>query len=366
MFLLTFLSAAFLFMTQTSFSSDKEPKKARLARLQQSPNFKDGKFHNLTETVMMAPDASYWKIMKERFFSDVAKTPEDTIPVTKRDLNALPASADLQFTWFGHSSFLLQWQGKNILVDPVFSKRTSPFQFIGPKNFLGTEVYQVSDLPAIDFVLISHDHYDHLDRKTIEKLAKKVNQFYVPIGVGAHLQDWGVPKAKIQELDWWGEVKITPELILAATPARHFSGRGLLDRNETLWTSYVLKSQSQSVYLGADSGYGDHFKQIGEKYGPFDITLLECGQYNTAWPSIHMMPEETAQAHLDLKGKVLMPIHWSKFALALHAWTEPIERLLAETGKKGITVATPQIGELVQVGKAASQNRWWQTGKLKQ
>ncbi|WP_225307076.1 MBL fold metallo-hydrolase [Adhaeribacter soli] len=347
-------------MTQVNFSSDKEPKKARLARLQQSPNFKDGKFQNQTRTEMMAENASFWKIMKDRFSSDVVKSPEEAIPVIKRDLTQPVLSEKLQFTWFGHSSFLLQWQGKNILVDPVFSKRTSPFQFLGPKNFLGTDVYQVEDLPAIDFILISHDHYDHLDRKTIEKLAKKVKQFYVPLGVGAHLQDWGIPQENIKELDWWNEVQITPELFLAATPARHFSGRSLTDRNETLWTSYVLKSRDQSIYLGGDSGYGEHFKQIGEKYGPFDITMLECGQYNTNWPSIHMMPEETAQAHLDLKGKVLMPIHWSKFALALHAWTEPIERLLAETEKQGIVVTTPQIGELVQLDKPATQSHWWQ------
>src|SRR5690606_20375611 len=177
--------------------------------------------------------------------------------------------AKVQLTWLGHSTLFLQMNGKNILIDPVLSNRTSPFQFMGPKNFAGTNIYKSEDFPELDILLISHDHFDHLDKKTVVDLAQKVKHFYVPLGVGKLLTDWKIPTQKITELDWWDEIQITEDLLLAATPARHFSGRGLTNRNETLWTSYVVKSQTHTIYLGADSGYGPHFKQIGQKYGPF-------------------------------------------------------------------------------------------------
>jgi L-ascorbate metabolism protein UlaG (beta-lactamase superfamily) len=351
------LNAGILTMIQPT--PGKETKKARFQRLSQSPNFRAGKFHNQTETSVLAPDASYWKIMKQRLSGNEIRTPKDTLPVVIRDLNQQVNPEKVNLTWFGHSTVLLQVLGKNILIDPVFSKRASPFQFAGPKNFPGTEKFRTEDLPPIDYLLISHDHYDHLDSETISKLAKKVRVIITPLGVGKHLQDWGVPAENIRELDWWDEMELEPSLFLAATPARHFSGRGLTDRFETLWCSYVIKTKPATLYLGADSGYGPHFKQIGEKYGPFDLTMLECGQYNTSWPNIHMMPEETAQAHLDLKGKILLPIHWGKFSLALHSWTEPMERLLAEAGKKYITVALPKIGELFTIGLFLPQEKWW-------
>lgn len=362
MYLLTLLLTAGI-LTMQQLIPGNETKKERLQRLSKSPNFRGGKFHNQTETPVMSPDASYWKIMRQRFGGDEIRTPEDTLPVVKRDLKQ-PVNPDkVHLTWFGHSTILLQVQGRNILLDPVFSKRASPVQFAGPKNFPGTERYQAEDLPPIDYLLISHDHYDHLDKETIAKLAKKVKAFVVPLGVGTHLQDWGVPAGNIRELDWWDELELEPGLHLAATPARHFSGRGLTDRFGTLWCSYVLKTEKANLYLGADSGYGPHFKQIGEKYGPFGLTLLECGQYNTSWPNIHMMPEETAQAHLDLKGKTLLPIHWGKFSLALHSWTEPMERLLAETNKKDIRLTTPRIGELITIDSYLPFENWWQGRK---
>ena len=254
----------FLVMQQPTFG--QSPKKEKRKRLEQSKNFRDGKFWNLEETPMMHPDASYGKLMLQQFSKGENRVPTEPIPVVKRDLKAPVKTAEPQITWFGHSTILVQLEGKNILIDPVLSAYASPFQFVGPKNFPGTDVYDAEDFPDIDFLLISHDHFDHLDHETIEKLAPKVGKFYVPLGVSAHLEKWGVAPEKITELDWWDEVEIAENMKLASTPARHFSGRGLFNRNETLWTSYVLKTASKTIFLGADSGYGKHFKAIGEKY----------------------------------------------------------------------------------------------------
>jgi L-ascorbate metabolism protein UlaG (beta-lactamase superfamily) len=338
----------------------QEPKSARLERMKQSPNYQKGKFRNLIDTPMMSEDASYWKLIGMRLAGGKDRSPDSPIPSIKRNIKETGRSENARITWFGHSTLLVQLAGMNVLIDPIFSKRASPFQFVGPMRFDGTGVYTADDLPPIDYLLISHDHYDHLDMETIKALIPKVGAYYIPLGVGAHLEKWGVPASKIHELDWWEEVQLTPDLLLAATPSRHFSGRGLTDRDKTLWASYVLKSSSQSVYLGGDSGYGPHYQAIGEKYGPFDLTLLECGQYHEYWPNIHMMPEETAQAHLDLKGKVLMPIHWGKFELSLHSWTEPVQRLLKKAAELHIPVITPLLGAPVDSFANQADNRWWE------
>ncbi len=361
--IVTLVLSALTFMVVQQPSFGQSPKKERLKRLQQSPNFRDGKFWNLEETPMMHPDANYWKLMRQQFSKGDNRVPTQPLPVIKRDLKVPVKNAEPVITWFGHSTLLLQLNGKNILIDPVLSKFASPFQFIGPKNFPGTDVYSAKDFPQIDFLLISHDHFDHLDHKSIKDLAPKVSQFIVPLGVGAHLEGWGVASEKIRELDWWDEAEIAPGMKIASTPARHFAGRGLFNRNETLWTSYVLKTEKHAIFLGADSGYGTHFKTIGDKYGPFDLTMLECGQYNQNWPNIHMMPEETAQAHVDLKGKILMPIHWGKFKLALHSWTEPVERLTAKGKELGITILMPEIGQLTPIDTTLAPPAWWQKNK---
>jgi L-ascorbate metabolism protein UlaG (beta-lactamase superfamily) len=358
LYLTIFLSAT-VFMVLLLPSFGQSPKKERQLRLEKSPNYKAGKFVNLLETPMMHPDASYWKMIKNQFQQKPDQAPLKPIPVLKRDLNQEVKGRDWVITWFGHSTLLVQLAGKNILIDPILSQRASPFPFAGPKKFPGTFAYQVSDFPAIDYLLISHDHFDHLDHQTIVGLAPKVGLFYVPLGVGSHLEKWGVPVQKIREMDWWEEARLSPGLLLAATPARHFSGRGL-SRNETLWASFVLKTPDQAIYLSGDSGYGPHFKEIGEKYGPFQVTLMECGQYNGYWPNIHMMPEETAQAHLDLKGQVLIPIHWGKFKLAFHSWTEPVERLSAKARELGITTLMPQPGEQIVPGSSRPPAYWWQ------
>lgn len=336
-----------------------KPNKEQLLRMQQSPNYKNGKFKNLLETPVMAPKASYLNLLQQQIAGGENRQPEEAIPMVKRNLKEPLSSMDPHITWFGHSSYLLQLEGYNFLVDPVFSERVSPFDFVGTKAFPGTDIYGLDDFPALDFVLITHDHYDHLDYRSIQALASKVKVFFVPLGVGPHLERWGVPAENIQELDWWEDIPLAENLQLIATPARHFSGRGISDRNRTLWTSYVLKSKRHALYLGGDSGYGPHFKEIGNQYGPFDLTLLENGQYHPYWPNIHMMPEETVQAHIDLKGKVLMPVHWAKFSLSLHSWTEPIERLLKKAEEMDVKVVTPQLGEQLILEKNLPDNKWW-------
>ncbi len=213
-------------------------------------------------------------------------------------------------------------------------------------------------LPSIDAILISHDHYDHLDYGSIRQLKDKTKYFFVPLGVGAHLQHWGVEASKITELDWWQSADIDG-MTFTATPARHFSGRGLTDRDKTLWASWVIKGQDNNIYFSGDSGYRTHFKQIGEQYGPFDFTMIECGQYNEKWEAIHMMPEQSLQAHIDLQGKMMMPIHWGAFNLAVHPWKEPVERLL-KAKKEDMMIATPVIGESFVLSQALPDARWWE------
>lgn len=333
-----------------------------LERIQQSKQYRHGKFQNASPTPMMdeAPFLDKVKIFAKFLGGTQGARPVDALPMvtlTKEDFGPA-AEKGVNVTWFGHSAVLLELNGKRIFADPMLGKRASPVSFIGSKRFSEKLPISLEDLPPLDVVLLSHDHYDHLDKGSIEKLMGKTRHFFVPLGVGAHLQRWGVPAQKITELDWW-ETASFEGLFLAATPARHFSGRGLKDRDQTLWCSWVLKSGEQSVYFGGDSGYDTHFKQIGEKYGPFDLTMLECGQYNEAWRYIHMMPEQTAQAHLDLRGKVLMPTHWGAFSLALHPWKEPIQRLSKAAAGQTIQLATPIIGQRWSLADQLPQAQWW-------
>jgi L-ascorbate metabolism protein UlaG (beta-lactamase superfamily) len=328
-------------------------------RILNSNNFRDDKFHNLVTTQMKTFTPEMGKASLEYFSGKQYREPEIPLPTVSVDAKAIGETDNLKITWLGHSTCLIEIDGKIILTDPVFSERASPFSFMGPKRFASELPIKLEELPNIDVVLISHDHYDHLDHQSILTLKEKTSRFYVPLGVGGHLQRWGVAAEKIIELDWWEERSIGG-LTLAATPTRHFSGRGL-KRDRTLWASWVIMGEKSRVYFGGDSGYFDGFKQIGQKYGPFDITMLESGAYNEAWPEIHMMPEQTVQAHIDLQGKLLLPIHWGKFNLALHAWTEPIERLLKKAAEhQSLSVATPLIGEAVLPGAHLTQTRWWE------
>ena len=339
-------------------SVGKEPTGARLERIEKSPNYKHGSFQNLTNTPVQSEDASYWVMARKFFFDkDPNIEPVEPLPSIKSDLKQevgpLPT-----ITYFGHSSYLLQIDGRNILMDPVFSERTSPVQFFGTKNFKGTNVYSLKDMPRIDYVFLSHDHYDHMDYETLKQLAGTATKFIVPLGVGEHLEYWGVANDHITELDWWENTAAIPGIRLTAAPARHFSGRGL-KRGKSLWASYILETDSTRIFLGGDSGYEKHFKEIGQKFGPFDLAILECGQYNRWWPFIHMMPEQTAQASIDLGAKVLWPVHWGKFALALHPWNESIRRITVKATEFNIQLTTPKIGEQIIIGEKYPNEKWW-------
>jgi L-ascorbate metabolism protein UlaG (beta-lactamase superfamily) len=345
--------AGFVFMQQGPFG--KTPKGQRLERIRKSPNYRDGSFQNLSPTPVQAENASFFGMMLDFFNKSKNTTPQDSIPSVKSDLRTFPAEKPTLF-WFGHSSYLIKTNGKNILVDPVFSGYAAPVSFM-VKAFKGANNYTVSDLPEIDMLVISHDHYDHLDHETITALKDKVKHFFVPLGVGAHLENWGIDSTKITELDWW-EAATFENLKLTATPARHFSGRGL-SRGKSLWASYVLETPEHKIYIGGDSGYDSHFKAIGDKFGPMDLAILETGQYNKNWPYIHMMPEQTVKAAQDLQAKVLFPVHLGKFALALHDWDEPLHRVVRSAEENQVKITTPMIGEPVVLGENYPASHWW-------
>lgn len=330
----------------------------RLERIESSSHYKNGRFQNLIETPMYGENTSIWQSMLKFIKGGKNREPGTVIETVEFDYEMIPVK-EVSVTWFGHSTILLQIAGKNILIDPVFSNHASPFAFTGPKAFAYSNIYHVEDLPKIDAVLISHDHYDHLDYETMRELKDKVNKFYVPLGLGAHMERWGIPKNHITELEWWDEIEFDNELLFACVPMRHFSGRGINDRNKTLWAGWVIKSNEHSVIHTGDSGYGDHFKQIGEKYGPFDLTMVECGQYNEGWPYIHMTPEQTIQAHIDLNGKLLLPIHWGRFNLSLHSWTDPIERASSASIQQNIDLIAPVPSQKVILSNPLAYYEWW-------
>lgn len=326
---------------------------------QQSPNFKKAIFINQIPTSMHINMITMLGTLKEFIKGNPQGRPQKMIPVEVVSTAMLENFKDTKAIWFGHSTLLLAMEGKKIILDPMFSHSPSPFPLVGTKRYNEQLPLEIETLSTIDVVVISHDHYDHLDYDSIIKLKDKVKLFLVPLGVGSHLERWGIEKERIKEHDWWTESNVEG-IRFVATPARHFSGRSVSDRNATLWSSWVIIGQNAKIYFSGDGGYGPHFKEIGNKYGPFDLTLLECGQYDKRWSTIHMIPEESAQAHLDLQGKVMFPIHWAAFSLALHDWTDPIERILQRGTEKKILITTPKIGEAVTVGAAAyPTSLWW-------
>lgn len=294
-----------------------------------------------------------------RFFTDKSPQAVPTQPIQPQPLHPadLATAPDNSLWRLGHSSVLLKLDGVFLLTDPVFGQRASPLSFAGPKRFHAPPI-AVQDLPTLDVVIISHDHYDHLDRNTVLALQHKTRLFITPLGVGKHLQAWGIPAAKIRQLDWWQGMDAGP-LHITATPAQHFSGRSLTDGNRTLWASWVIRSSASRVFFSGDSGYFDGFRDIGLRHGPFDLTLLENGAYDKDWADVHMHPEQTLQAHLDLRGKVLLPIHNGTFDLALHGWTEPLERISTLAAQAGVPLRTPCFGERLDIRQPAETRAWW-------
>jgi L-ascorbate metabolism protein UlaG (beta-lactamase superfamily) len=336
----------------------KFPSGERLKRVQNSSHYKDGQFKNINFTPQLVEGANLFTVTRKFFFGKSKRSkPEKVLPSQKTNLLTLAPEKNC-LVWFGHSSYFMQVDGKKILVDPVFSGAASPFSFTA-KSFPGSDVYTPNDIPELDYLFITHDHWDHLDYETILKLKPKVKQVITGLGAAEHLEHWGYNKNIIIEKDWGEKIILDDGFVVYTAPARHFSGR-TFKRNRSIWLSFVLQSPTKKLYLGGDSGYDTHFADIGARYGPFDLAILECGQYNAYWRYIHMMPEETVQAGIDLKAKKIMPVHWGKFSLSLHDWDEPIKRAAAEARKKNITLIHPMIGEEVDLENLTQYSPWWE------
>lgn len=339
-------------------STGAGPEGRRLKRMQRSPQWQEGRFVN----ALPRQDAARGQIIKKWLFGrNEHRTPTDPPPIVKRarhELATLPASG-LRITWLGHSSTLIEIDGKRVLIDPVWGERVSPFSFAGPQRFHPPPL-ALEDLPPIDAVLISHDHYDHLDHPTIVALNQRRVRFVVPLGVGAHLEHWDVHPSRITELDWWEETALG-DVILTATPARHFSGRSLTfgDRDRTLWAGWALRGPQHRVYYSGDTAMFPGFAEIGERLGPFDAALIETGAYDPLWRDVHLGPEQAAVAFEMVRGKLYIPVHWGSFSLAMHGWTEPVERVLAAAERLAIPVAVPRIGESIEPATPPPVARWW-------
>lgn len=333
------------------------PDQKRKAYFKTLHNYKDGQFQNLIPTPALLEGESMAKLLWEFFGKHADTTPTSPIPSMKTDLRQLEPDRDI-LVWFGHSSYFIQLDGKRFLIDPVFSGNASPV-FGSVKAFAGSNDYQASDMPDIDVLLISHDHWDHLDYGTIRLLKDKVKLVICGLGVAQHFIFWGWPEEKIAEKNWHESVDLSDNFQITLTPARHFSGR-FLSRNISLWTSFVLHTPSKKLFLGGDSGYGPHFKDIGQQYGPFDLAILECGQYNERWPYIHSLPPEIIQEVEDLQAKAFMPVHHSKFKLAQHPWYEPLEQVSSLAEAASSPIVTPKIGEGVDLDSIKTQwPKWW-------
>ena len=325
--------------------------------MQRSPNYHGGKFINLYPISRIRVGRALRSFLRANKY----RTPRAPLPTRKltRESFARPPAGGLRVTWLGHSSLLVELDGHRFLTDPVWSRRVGPVRGLGPKRFFAPPL-PLDQLPKLDAVILSHDHYDHLDMDTIRQLAKTPVTFVVPLGVGAHLLRWGVDASRIVELDWWDSHTVG-KVRLVATPARHGSGRSLTDRDATLWASWCLLGPTHRVYFSGDGGYSPTFAEIGRRFGPFDLTLMESGAYNTEWSDFHLGPEQAVAAHRDLRGKLLLPIHWGTFVLAPHGWTEPVERLRVAAGKHGTALALPRPGEPVEPSSPSPPlvKRWW-------
>ena len=343
-------------MLSCGFAAESGNKK-RIDRFSESKNFYDGKFHNYNDVKLASP--SFWRATKAVMFEGTEKVPTRPLPVNRLNRNHFQKDrfGNFSFVWLGNASVLINLEDKYLLTDPMFSKRSSFVQWLGPKRFHPVPV-TMEDLPPLDAVIISHNHYDHLDEASIKKLDHKTKTYLVPLEVGKYLEDWGIDPQKIIELDWWQGVEHN-EIQFIATPALHFSGRGIFDQNESFWNSWVIKSEKHSIFFCGDSGMFPLFKDIGDKYGPFDLTTIPIGAYSKLWHDSHLFPEEAVQVHKELKGKIVLPIHWAAFNLATHSWYDPAERFFETAHKENITAVFPKIGQIIQYHNMPVTPPWW-------
>ncbi|MBX2924804.1 MAG: MBL fold metallo-hydrolase [Chitinophagaceae bacterium] len=348
----------FFYMKQAKFG--KLPSGIRLERIQQSPNYKKGKFVNQVERPIITEGHSMIREVYKTLFKKFERTaPSDSLPSVKTNLHALAADSNL-VVWFGHSSVYMQLDGKKFLIDPVFSSSASPIPG-SVKAYKGTDVYKPGDLPAIDYLIISHDHYDHLDYETILALKPKVKHVICGLGAGAHFEHWGYAKEQIIEMDWYETSMVDSNYIIHSFPAHHDGGRGF-KRSQALWLSFVIESPAMKIFYSGDGGYDPVFKEIGEKMGNIDFALMECGQYNVAWQSVHKLPDEAKQATIDINARRMLPVHHSKFTLAQHSWDDPLVKISALSEQAPYTLATPMIGEIVNLNTPEQTFRQWWVG----
>ena len=333
----------------------------RLERVLASPRYVDGAFRN-THPVTSGLKKGSGPVMAEFFFGGKDRTPPGPLPaVNPLAAWARPHETGLRATWLGHSTVLLEIDGARVLTDPVWGPRASPVSFAGPKRFAPVPI-PISALPALDAVFISHDHYDHLDQPSIRELARLDVPFYTSLGVGAHLEAWGVPAARITELDWWQSVRLPrSDVTLTAAPAQHFSGRGIGSRNPTLWSSLAVRGPTRSVFFSGDTGLTDEYREIGQRLGPFDLVMLEVGAYHPAWGDVHLGPENALEALARLGGGTLLPVHWGTFNLAIHAWDEPAETLLQLAPARGARLVMPRLGEAIEPARIEKPDPWWRS-----
>ncbi len=334
-------------------------RKRDVAKFEKTPHWNGKIFENLIETTMAINLVTLPKLLKHSFTDRDKRAPKKPVAIADFDAEKFAANSNApKFIWYGHSVLLLQISGKNLLIDPMLGNNASPIAPFKTKRFSQNALAVIDTLPTIHAVLLTHDHYDHLDLESIKKLMPKVTTWFVALGVSRHLERWGVPESHITEFSWWDEIAFE-DIKLTFTPSRHFSGRGLADRAKSLWGGWVFKTENHSIYWSGDGGYGPHFKEIGEKLGPFDWAFMECGQYNPHWHAIHMYPEEAVQAAHDVRAKVATPVHWGGFSLAMHPWQEPAERFVAAAKKENLPIATPQIGEIVILPFYENHTPWW-------
>ncbi len=332
--------------------------KGIIDRFSQSPQWTGKIFENQSKTSLNMNFSTIVDLIQKQFSDREVRSPQQPLPVIPFDSEAFGKDLSKpKFIWYGHSVLLLQLNGKNLLIDPMFGPNAAPISPFAVKRFSEDTLEIIDQLPPIDMVLMTHDHYDHLDYASIKLLKDKVGTWFVALGVSRHLEAWGIPSPTITEFDWWHS-KEFQGIDITFTPSRHFSGRGLTDRSKCLWGGWVFKTADHSIYWSGDSGYDEHFKEIGEQLGPFDWGFMECGQYNEYWHQIHMYPEEAVQASIDSQVNVAIPVHWAGFPLSLHTWQDPIERFTAEAKEKEQIISTPEIGEVVALG-AEPKTHWW-------
>lgn len=339
------------------------PSGERLERMRASPQYDRDEEEFVNPLGHMRSD--WGEVVWAYMTNDAVTAPDGSLPTDEALAKRLrtPAASGLRIHWIGHSTMLIEIEGKRVLTDPMFSDRASPASWVGPLRFTPPAL-EIDELPPLDAVLISHDHYDHLDVSSIRALGQRGVPFFVPLGVGAHLEYWGVPAAQIREMDWWDEAQVGP-LTIACVPSRHFSGRGVFNRNSTLWSSWALVGEEKRAYFSGDTSLTPDFLDIGSRYGPFDIAMMESAAYNPLWPDSHMGPEQAMDAFQMVRGRLFVPIHWGTFQLALHGWTEPAERLLAAASVRGVHLVIPTPGQSVEPNSPATKERWWPSNPWK-